>query len=141
MTGSGTLVVSAGQSFADADLAGVSTLELAAGALTGTASFGGLPLVMAFTGGVLDATLSDISNVTVTGGVKIAIPGEDEIKAKRYSKTLIENAILDDAAKAAFRSATFVRPDASHRVMITVDATDASVVVHACLRGFVLHLR
>ena len=46
-----------------------------------------------------------------------------------------------DAAKAAFRSATFVRPDASHRVMITVDATDASVVVHACLRGFVLHLR
>ena len=93
------------------------------------------------TGGVLDATLSDIGNVTVTGGVKIAIPGEDEIKAKRYSKTLIENAILDDAAKAAFRSATFVRPDASHRVMITVDATDTSVVVHASLRGFVLHLR
>ena len=96
---------------------------------------------MAFTGGVLDATLSDIGNVTVTGGVKIAIPGEDAIKEKRYSKTLIENAILDDAAKAAFRSATFVRPDASHRVMITVDATDTSVVVHASLRGFVLHLR
>ena len=141
VTGSGTLVVSAGQSFADAGLAGVSTLELAAGALTGTASFGGRPLVMAFTGGVLDATLSDIGNVTVTGGVKIAIPGEDAIKEKRYSKTLIENAILDDAAKAAFRSATFVRPDASHRVMITVDVTDTSVVVHACLRGFVLYLR
>lgn len=142
VTGSGTLVASADQNFSDADLFGVSTLELAAGgSLTGTASFGGKPLVLSFTGGVLDATLSNIGNVTVNGEVKIAIPGDDEIKKKRYSKTLIENAILDEAAKDAFRRATFVRTNASRRVIITVNATDTSVVVSASMSGFALYIR
>ena len=136
VTGSGTLVVSADQNFSDADLSGVSTLELAAGRMTGTASFGGQPLVISFTGGALDATLSDLGDVAVTGAVKIAIPAKAEIAPKGYVKTLVSGAVLDAAAQAAFRNATFVNPDALRGVKATVEVTDTSVVVSASLSGF-----
>ena len=139
--GTGALVISADQNFAAADLSGVSTLELAAGRMTGSASFGGKALALTFTGGVLDATLSDMGDVSVTGPVKIAVPGEAEIKEKSYAKTLVANASLDEAARMAFRNATFERPDDSTRVMIAVEATETSVVVSARLCGFTVLLR
>lgn len=141
VSGSGTLVVSADQNFTSADLSGVSTLELAAGRMTGTASFGGQPLVISFTGGALDATLSDLGDVAVTGAVKIAIPAKAEIAPKGYVKTLVSGAVLDAAAQAAFRNATFVNPDALRGVKATVEVTDTSVVVSASLSGFSVLVR
>ena len=141
VTGSGTLVVSADQNFTDADLSGVSTLELAAGTMTGSASFGGKPLAIAFTGGVLDATLSNLGKVTVSGTVKIALPSAEEIAAKRYRKTLVTAAELDTAVQAAFQNATFVHPGDMRGIQVTVRTTDTLVEVSAYKRGFAIIFR
>lgn len=141
VTGSGTLVVSADQNFTDADLSGVSTLELAAGTMTGSASFGGKPLAIAFTGGVLDATLSNLGKVTVSGIVKIALPSAEEITAKRYRKTLVTAAELDTAVQAAFQNATFVHPGDMRGIQVTVRTTDTLVEVSAYKRGFAIIFR
>ena len=112
VTGRGTLAVCGDsvQTFNNATLSGVNTLELNGGAIAGAASFGGNDVTVAFNGGATRAALSGIGTLTVTGAVKYALPdleGQDSYAVTLFtatsipaeSKMLLENAELVGAPR------------------------------------------
>ena len=78
------------QTFDNADLRGVATLELE-GAVAGTASFGGQGVTLAFNGGSTAATFADVGELAVTGDVVYGVAAEASAAlkdARSYQKVL-----------------------------------------------------
>ena len=103
--GAGVLSVSDTQTFADADLSGVTELRLNGGTVAGSASFEGKDLAIAFNGGTLGAELSNVGKVSVSGPVKYAFPTVAP-DVKSASLQLISAAEISAAAQAAFAAGT-----------------------------------
>ncbi len=111
VAGAGTLVISGEgeQAFDDADLSGVATLKLAAGTMSGSASFGGKDLSLDFAGGALGASLAGIGALSVTGEV-VCRPPASAIAARGWKATLVTATAMDAAVQAAFRATRFDVP-------------------------------
>ena len=111
VAGAGTLVISGEgeQAFDNADLSGVATLKLAAGTMSGSASFGGKDLSLDFAGGALGASLAGIGSLSVTGEV-ICRPPASAIAARGWKATLVTATAMDAAVQAAFRATRFDVP-------------------------------
>lgn len=112
VAGSGTLVISGTgvQTLDQADLAGVRTLELNGGTLSGSASFGGGDLTLAFTGGSLDASLAGIGRLNVEGTPRILLPQTYE--SGPLEKVLVSASSIDDAVREKFGQAELVQTGA-----------------------------
>ncbi|MBQ6337926.1 MAG: autotransporter-associated beta strand repeat-containing protein [Kiritimatiellae bacterium] len=105
VSGSGTLVGSgvATQTFANASLTGVTTLELNGGVVTGTASVPGA-LTVACGGGTWFGTLAAGGALTVTGAPVIGLPSDP---GSAFRKTLFTYTSIDAVSAAALAAATF----------------------------------
>ena len=105
VAGQGTLVVSgvATQTFANASLAGVATLEVNGGVVAGTVSAPGA-LAVSFGGGTWFGELSAGGALTVTGAPVIGLPSNP---GAAYRKTLFTYDSIDATSATALASATF----------------------------------
>ena len=105
VSGSGTLVVSgvSTQTFANASLAGVTTLEVNGGVVDGTASAPGA-IDVAFGGGTWFGELSAGGALTVTGTPIIGLPADP---GEAFRKTLFTYTSIDASSAAALASSTF----------------------------------
>ena len=139
VTGSGTLAVCGDsvQTFDDATLSGAKTLELNGGAIAGTASFGGSDVTVAFNGGATRAALSDIGTLTVTGGVKYALPDVSSMDA--YSVTLFTATSIPAASQTLLSEGEFA--GATRRWKWGVTVTDTTVTLHGNKRGTVIMIQ
>ena len=135
VTGKGTLAVCGTdvQTFDDASLSGVKTLELNGGVITGTASFGGNDVTVTFNGGATGAALSGIGTLTVTGDVKYALP--DLAGQSAYSVTLFTATSIPAESKALLEAGVV---DVPHGWLCTVTVTETKVTLEARKRGLVL---
>ena len=139
VTGEGTLAVCGTdvQTFDDATLSGVKTLELNGGAIAGTASFGGNDVTVAFNGGATGAALSGIGTLTVTGDVKYALPDVTGMDA--CSVTLFTATSIPAASQALLETGEFV--NVSHSWLWNVTVTDTTVTLEGRKRGMVLLIK
>ena len=140
VTGNGTLAVCGDsvQTFDDATLSGVKTLELNGGAIAGTASFGGNDVTVAFNGGATGAALSGIGTLTVTGDVKYALP--DLASQSVYSATLFTATNIPAASQELLKAGELVGT-ASHAWLCSVTVTATSVTLDARKRGLLLLIK
>ena len=132
VSGSGTLVVSgvATQTFANASLAGVTTLEVNGGVVDGTASAPGA-LAVSFGGGTWFGELSAGGALTVTGTPVIGLPSDP---GTSFRKTLFTYTSIDAASAAALASATFdpsVTLPKNLKPRVRVNATSCVLTVSA----------
>ena len=136
--GGGTLAVTGegAQTFGDADLSGVRTLELNGGTVAGAASFGGEDATVAFNGGAIGATLSGIGALTVTGDVRIAFPRPLE---EAMSMTLFAYDSIDADSKAALERATVVGLPRGYTLEVVVGEKGATATIRK--NGFMIMVR
>jgi len=132
VSGSGTLVVSgvATQTFANASLAGVTTLEVNGGVVDGTASAPGA-LAVSFGGGTWFGELSAGGALTVTGTPVIGLPSDP---GAAFRKTLFTYDSIDATSATALASATFddaVALPNGLKARVTVTATSCVLTVAA----------
>ncbi len=139
VTGEGTLAVCGDsvQTFDGATLSGVKTLELNAGAIAGTASFGGNDVTVAFNGGATGAALSGIGTLTVTGDVKYAVPDVTGIDS--YSATLFTATTIPAASQDLLAAGEFINASRKWRWGVTVTGT--TVTLHGYVRGTMIMFR
>ena len=139
VTGRGTLAVCGDsvQTFDGATLSGVKTLELNGGAITGTASFSGNDVTVAFNGGATRAALSGIGTLTVTNDVKYAVPDVTGIES--YSATLFTATNIPAASKALLEAGEIV--NASRKWKWSVSVSDTSVVLRGNRIGLIFLIK
>ena len=132
VTGEGTLAVCGDsvQTFDEATLSGVKTLELNGGAIAGTASFGGNDVTVAFNGGATGAALSGIGTLTVTGDVKYALPDVTGIES--YSATLFTATNIPAASQELLAAGEFVDASRNWRWGVTVTGTTVTLRGNVC---------
>jgi autotransporter-associated beta strand protein len=145
-TGQGTLAVggAATQSFADADISGVTNLVLRGGAgvsahaaLAGTASTSG-DLSVTFAGGAYGAATIAVSGaLSVSGAARYALP---EGAAFPYSRTLFTFGTLDAASRAALRAGAAAL-DVPRGYAATVRITDSAAVLTVSAPGLILTVK
>ena len=132
VSGEGTLVVSgvATQTFANASLAGVTTLEVNGGVVAGTASATG-SFAVSFGGGTWFGELATGGALTVTGAPVIGLPVD---MGAAFRKTLFTYTSIDTASAAALASATFdpsVELPKGLKPRVSVGATSCVLTVAA----------
>lgn len=129
--GAGTLVISGEgeQAFEGADLSGVSTLKLAGGAMTGSASFDGSDLSLDFAGGALGASLLNIGALTVTGDVVIRPPAAAIAAKKNWTATITTGTAMDEETQKAFANAQFIGLPRSMKPSVEVGANCVTFTV------------
>lgn len=145
-TGSrGTLVVSGTdvQTFDNADLRGVATLELE-GAVAGTASFGGQGVTLAFNGGSTAATFTDVGALEVTGDVVYGVSAEAVAALGEqglYQKTLFTGVTLLADGTRERLEAGIVPGLGKMRVIKSVTFEDGAVTLRLSRSGAVFFIR
>lgn len=148
VTGTGarsTLVVSGTdvQTFGNADLHGVATLELE-GAVAGTASFGGQGVTLAFNGGSTAATFADVGALEVTGDVVYGVAAEASAALGEqglYQKTLFTGVTaLADGTRERLE-AGIVPGLGKMRVIKSVTFEDGAVTLRLSRSGAVFFIR